>query len=325
MRSSSSGQPVSARTRILEALKLLRMKCADRGPNLVSEEMLAREATYAGFCERYLGMPLDSVKAFEVGYGARPYLLWALRSAGVSVEGADIDRPLTHLSIFGFIKVARDNGVERAAKSAARAWFDRRDAQHLNSAYAALGRSWISTTEGLHVGTAQVHLASRTSEFDLIYSEDVLEHIPVSELRDVIAMCAKAVKPQGILVFRPMIWTGIAGGHDPDWYKHKIPDNTDRDGAWGHLTGTGPKVNTYLNKLRLGDYKELFAAYFQTLEVIGEDVGLGEQYLTEAVRSTLTEYSTEELFSNNVWFILRPLSNAASAVSLVAASDDRVA
>ena len=43
-----------------------------------------------------------------------------------------------------------------------------------------------------------------------------------------------------------MIFTGIVGGHDPDWYTPNVSNNSSET-AWSHLWDPDFSVDTYLN------------------------------------------------------------------------------
>jgi hypothetical protein len=141
---------------------------------------------------------------------------------------------------------------------------------------------------------------------DFIYSEDVFEHIPREFLPQVVSLMADAMSDDAIAIITPMIFTGIAGGHDLDWYPHRVDlEDRARGPAWGHLTNETKPGDTFLNKMTRKEFRELFASRFDILweETIRGD--LGRQHLTEDRRRKLEAFDEEELFSNNVRFVLR--------------------
>jgi hypothetical protein len=103
-----------------------------------------------------------------------------------------------------------------------------------------------------------------------------------------------------------MVFTGISGGHDLDWYLHRVPDSlSGRTPPWGHLINESRPADTFLNKLKRSDYRRIFGTYFDILEEADLYDRLGEVYLTKERREKLAEYSDEDLFSNQVRFVLR--------------------
>lgn len=62
----------------------------------------------------------------------------------------------------------------------------------------------------------------------------------------------------------------------------------------------------YLNGLTRAQYRELFSEDFEILEEHVRYPNLGSQYLTENVAAELSGFGEEELFSNQVQFVLKP-------------------
>jgi len=109
----------------------------------------------------------------------------------------------------------------------------------------------------------------------------------------------------GIALIRPMVWTGVMGGHFVEYFGYRNTDQTPSIEPWAHLRGLAPPANTYLNKLTRRDYVRLFSERFDILEERESEPGLGQHLLTEEIihETGLDDY---ELLSNNVRFALRP-------------------
>ena len=176
----------------------------------------------------------------EIGYGARPLRLSWLYSLGVDVTGIDLDSPVLTFSLSELFETFRKNGVERALKSAARQilvgqkeWkdlaieFERR---HPNMKFHV-------PVERLLVGdAADPALWRRVGDVQLVYSEDVFEHIPLDNIPHVLDQIHRALSPRGIALIRPHIFTGIAGGHNVEWYPHTVNLPQRRTSKpWEHL------------------------------------------------------------------------------------------
>jgi SAM-dependent methyltransferase len=141
---------------------------------------------------------------------------------------------------------------------------------------------------------------------DLIYSEDVFEHIPPADVERLVARMATALAPGGIALIRPNIFTGITGSHLAEWYKDQVADNgPKRSEPWEHLRKARFSANTYLNRLPRSAYREIFNRHFEILEETVSHPGLGIQWFTPEVRQELSSWSEDELFSNQVQFVLR--------------------
>ncbi len=82
--------------------------------------------------------------------------------------------------------------------------------------------------------------------------------------------------------------------------------------VWEHLRKKRHAANTYLNGMSLAGYRALFSRYFQILEETVAIPGLGAQFMTPAIREELKDYADEELFSNGVIFVLRPLARSTN-------------
>ncbi len=119
---------------------------------------------------------------------------------------------------------------------------------------------------------------------------------------------AASMDPRGIAYVKPMVFTGICGGHQIEWFPHTLTQKIDRRGEpWEHLRQKRYMGNVYLNKLSLADYRSLFSKHFEILEATCAEPNLGSQFMTPAIREELKAYSDEELYSNGVMFLLRPL------------------
>src|SRR5260221_11915243 len=119
-RSNSSIKGISFVDRVRQWAALARMHVIDnRGPADFSG--LRNIARIYGEClQGYGNGQLAGCRAVEVGYGARPRLLYWLTGLGVDVTGIDIDRPLINGTPSEFVQIARTNGWERALKSLTR-------------------------------------------------------------------------------------------------------------------------------------------------------------------------------------------------------------
>lgn len=251
---------------------------------------------------------LQEHSVLEVGFGARPWRLFALTSLGINIAGIDLDRPTYGWNPSRLIQVLQTNGFERFIKSFVRGvLFDANDLRKLEKELNSLGKNLVIDESKLTVGNAAETFHFEPESFSFAFSEDVFEHIPPDVLPAVLANLKTWLKKGAVCVIRPHIYTGITGGHDPAYYAYRVQSNSIRqDRAWAHLWDPEFKVNTYLNKLRLRDYYELFSEHFDILEVKQKYCQLGKEYLNDDVLQKLKgEYSEEELLTNQVAFVLR--------------------
>jgi SAM-dependent methyltransferase len=271
----------------------------------------------------YSGKDLSEGRSIiELGYGQRPFRMITLQSLGYDVVGIDLDASLYRLTPSNIATLIRTNGLLRAAKSIARrVVFDGSDYRKLDSYLrSTFGKPLRFDAASLMTGDlGDPAVWTQTGRmFDLIYSEDVFEHIPPDVLPNVIENIGNFLAPGGVAIVTPMVFTGIAGAHDIEWFPHRVGwTNTKRGPAWGHLTGEAlTESDTYLNQLTRNDYRKLFSIRFDILQETTMLGRLGAQHLTPERRVRLGVYEDDELFSNSVRFVLtkRDASTADAAL-----------
>lgn len=265
---------------------------------------------YEDIYKRETGNDLHHARLVELGFGQRPLRLILLHSLGYNVRGIDLDQPLYEVNAKAIAALFKSNGTFRALKSLLRRMvFDRSEYQNLaRFMLKQYGRKLAFDRNAMVAGDlADAAVWARAgTPFDFIYSEDVFEHIPRETLPQVVSLMADAMSDNAVAIITPMIFTGIAGGHDLDWYPHRVDLADRRRGpAWGHLTGENKPGDTFLNRMSRKEFRELFAGRFDILQEDQIRGDLGRQYLTEERRLTLGAFDKGELFSNNVRFVLR--------------------
>ena len=122
--------------------------------------------------------------------------------------------------------------------------------------------------------------AALPKPIEFVFSEDVFEHIPSESLVRLLANLKRCMSADGVAVFRPNVFTGITGGHLTEWYgsavEQRDPRTTVRSEPWEHLRKKRFVANTYLNKLRLGEYREMISKEFEIREESRENPTLGQ-------------------------------------------------
>jgi hypothetical protein len=307
--SKSSLKSTSTMDRVREWIVLVRLSLADAG-NRDFSDLQASYIQHDQYAQKVLGRPLVRCKVIEIGYGARPNRLIWFFGQGVDITGIDLDQPILRGTPAEFLRVYRKNGWERALKSVAR-WFIN-ERQLRRALLAELSRQRNRTVElppeRLAVGdAANQDVWTQHRGVDYIFSEDVFEHIPPGSLERILPLMAASMDPNGVVFVKPMVYTGICGGHHVEWYPHTLNQPMDRrTEPWEHLRKDRHPANTYLNKLCLADYRRLFSRHFDILEETCVRPNLGSQFMTPEIRRELSRYPDEELFSNGVIFLLRP-------------------
>lgn len=160
----------------------------------------------------------------------------------------------------------------------------------------------------LIVGNAaeEMNWPNSSNSIDLVVSDGVFEHIPRQDLTKLIDVMADKLSKDGIAIIKPMVFTGIAGGHDLEWYPYKANQEIHRRSSpWEHLRQNRYPADTYLNCLTRQEYRDLFRRRFEILEEEVTIPWLGAKFMTREIRQELSNLSDDELFSNEVAFVLR--------------------
>ncbi|MGB0631977.1 MAG: SAM-dependent methyltransferase [Alphaproteobacteria bacterium] len=187
---------------------------------------------YREYLRKYGSKSLEQARILEIGFGTRALRLIALNAIGADATGVDLDKPIVNGTPREFLEIWRKNGPERALKSIVRYWLnDRRERRSLYRKVAKSSAPPGMPTEKMIISSAadEALWDSFDGKFDLILSEDVFEHIPRDELEIVVARMSRALSPGGIALIRPMIYSGISGGHQLEWYPYTIDRDIARD------------------------------------------------------------------------------------------------
>lgn len=291
-----------------EGLELFKQYWCEARAGLDLEALFDEIDEYDALLQRYSGVTLDEAVVFEIGFGARPYRQIALQSRGIDIRGVDAEVPILSGRPSLFVDVLRCNGFERAAKSLIRhAIFDRGQQQAFRRALRRRGLTFHLDPGRLIVADARLTEVEPES-LDLVISEDVFEHLQRDSISDVIAAMARWLRPTGIALIRPNIFTGITGGHLMEWSRAAMRQSRTRRKSepWEHLRQRRFRANTYLNELTRADYRGLFRTHFKILEERVTQPNLGREHLDARVRAELAAWAEEELFSNQTLFVLRP-------------------
>ncbi len=186
---------------------------------------------YQGCLERYGAKPLEKCRVIEIGFGARPLRLTAMNALGIDATGVDLDRPIVRGTLSECLNTWRKNNIERALKSIIRFWLnDRRERRAMFDSFGDRVQSREVPVEKMVVSNASdpAFWKSYGGDTDLIVSEDVFEHIPVADLEKIVEEMHASLAPDGLALIRPMIYSGISGGHQLEWYTHSIGKNIRR-------------------------------------------------------------------------------------------------
>jgi SAM-dependent methyltransferase len=305
-KSHSSLADLGAMQKLRDNLAFFRMKLTRPVDEAGFNAMFESLDELASTCERLTGRALTESRVLKIGFGSRPAELIAMMSMGIDVTGIDLDLPMVRFSIPRFFRIMRRNGAERAVKTAVRnLFFDRADYAVLRKGLERRGHRVRIEPRRFLLGDACTYDYG-DSKFDVIYSQNVFEHIPPADLETLVARLGSLLAPGGIAVVTPTIYTGIIGAHLTEWYPFEVDSDIPKvSEPWEHLRKNRYTANAYLNRLSRADYRRLFTKYAEIVEETPLDWNLGRKWLTPEVREELKDWSEDELFSNETRFVLR--------------------
>jgi SAM-dependent methyltransferase len=309
MVNSNSSAALPAASKIRELFGLLAYQAKMLGQKGTADILQICDE-YDALLTRYSGSRLSQAKTFEIGFGTRAGIMIVLTSLGADAYGVDLDVPLLGGSPAELLEMYRRNGLERASKSAIRfVLFDFFWKASLAKSLARRGAKLTmpATSRLLVRDAASVDWPERS--FDLITSESVFEHIQVPSLKILVAKMSRWLKPGGLALIRPDVFTGISGGHLMEWFDLN-PRRRRKSEPWEHLRKRRYRGNVYLNELHRTDYRQLFSEHFEILEETVRYPDQGREFLTPEVACDLASYDEGELFSNGVMYVLRPKSSS---------------
>jgi SAM-dependent methyltransferase len=243
-------------------------------------------------------LPLDParVRILEIGCGQRASQTILFQAEGAPAIGIDREIPTCHLDFRRLFRIIRINGGERALKSLCR---------HLFFDYPFFRRLSRQTGKTLPPDRVNVclmdaaRLAFPDNAFDFIFSSLVFEHI--GDVPAAAAEVNRVLSPGGTAWINIHLFPSLSGGHHKDWTDpRKWP--SPQVPPWDHLRENRYPADNSLNKLRLGDYRRIFAA---SLAVKEESlVEEGEQVLTPGLETELARrgYSKDDLLVREVAF-----------------------
>ena len=312
-RSSSSNPYLPFVRKIRESTSLFWMRAKALFRDNGFENLFHELEEYQTYLQRSSGRSLATAKILEIGFGARPNRMLIMTSMGIDAIGVDLDRPILQGNLGEFTEIYKKNGLERTIKSLIRFFlFDWHERRCLRKALHKRGYRLIIDPKRFYaqnVASDQFSRHVENNSLDLVVSEDVFEHIDRPTLEKLAPAMARWLKPDGLALIRPCIYTGITGGHLVEWYPHLINQKMHRQSEpWEHLRKKRCRANTYLNEMTRSDFRKLFSSCFDIRAELVENPQLGQEFLTGQVADDLRDFPNEELFSNRVLFVLSPQS-----------------
>ena len=216
---------------------------------------------------------LESVKGKEVldlGCGARfPFSLLAA-SEGANITALDISYVKPHALPIFFLKIARANGIKRAAKSAIRkVLFDNLYLKQIKTSAGKDLSQFIPKINFILADPTAADYPLPSDKYDLVASNAVLEH--VDDVEKYFKEVYRLLKRGGLSYGFIHNYYSISGGHNLEC---AFPDTnpSPRVAPWDHLRSNQYPTHIYLNKLKPEDYKAAAAASLEVLLFEGRDI-----------------------------------------------------
>lgn len=247
----------------------------------------------------YVG-DLEGRRVLDVGCGKSYWLSLLMHSAGARVTGVDTEVVEPGTSAGKYLRIWRANGFERSLRTFV--W----ETIFARPYYRALAElcDFELHFDGLDLrATDGVRLDLPDKSIDLVVSHEVFEHI--AELDKVLLDLKRVMKPQGRTYIYVHNYTSLSGGHHIAW---KYPDTepSRKVPPWDHLRQNRfADVPSWLNKLRIHDYRAAFERHFEILDWF-ETAREGEDLLTEELKNELAEYGEDELLTKGFVVVARP-------------------
>ena len=238
---------------------------------------------------------LAGQRVLDVGCGKSYWFSLLLHSRGAQVTGIDsevIEPPGSGLGKYR--RLLHHTGLERTFKTCC--W----DVIYSRAYYDEMRKvtSFPIRFDGLDLRQMDAtRLEFPDHTFDLVVSHEVFEHLP--DVPAVLTEVRRTMKPDAIAYIYIHNYTSLSGGHHIRW---KYPDTEPPDNVppWDHLREHRfPHIPSYINRLRLHEYRRMFDETFEVLEWRFTRRE-GARFLTPEIRAELAEYSEEELLTKGV-------------------------
>jgi SAM-dependent methyltransferase len=281
-----------------EAASLYRLHSKD-----ISERVRVRieDARRVDACVRErFGLELRDLDLLEIGPGQFLMQLtyFAIRNR---VVGVDRDVIVRGFKPLGYAAMLKTNGARRTVKTIGRKLMgiDR------GYAFQLLRQLNLKRLPDLTVYPMDVcEMSFPRNSFDFVYSRSVFQHLP--DPTAALDGIARALRPGGVAYISIHPFTSQTGCLDPRIYTDRRHEVQGWPHLRSHLQHTIEKPNVYLSKLRLEDWRRLFASKMPGAEYI---LGPSDNSSLEAAKrlqsqGQLLEYLLEELLTGEfvaVW------------------------
>jgi SAM-dependent methyltransferase len=249
--------------------------------------------------EEFTGVAVHEARILDIGCGQMATQVALFTAAGAQITGVDTEAPSHEMNLNVFLTSLRQNGFKRAAKSVVRqALFDGTFNKNISLAY---GKP--VSFAGLDCRIMSVmNLQFPDEHFDFIFSDWVFEHI--EDVARAVKEISRVLKKTGVARISIHLFPSLSGGHHPAW---SDPDTAPSKEVppWDHLLENNYPANIYLNKLTMGQYRQIF--HNGTLVIREHTKQQGANVLNERLLEYLSAkgYTRKDLLTYAVTFVFR--------------------
>lgn len=243
------------------------------------------------------GKPIVNSDVLEIGPGQRSPFRYYF-SARNRYLGIDIEPNQETGILAGFVDDLRNRGATRALKTLGRRAFgldrsyDREMCHQLGIAKAG--------GEILCMDAAQMTFDDES--MDIVVSTSVFEHLPAPDR--VISEIARVLRPNGVAQIITHLYTSDSGIHDTRIFaevRDSIP-------LWSHLRPEHRhkvRSNSYLNEMRLAQYKREFDAHWPGAQHILFGETQAKRHALQELRAAgeLSDFTDDELLADVLYTI----------------------
>jgi SAM-dependent methyltransferase len=287
--SSSSAGPFRKAAELYHLFQVVRQGPAGRVAFTLDTMRRTRERVL-----EHSGVQLRGLKILDIGPGQQLRHMRCLSSEN-EVVGIDTDVIPQGFSLREYGEMIRVNSWMRLVKTVGRQMLGF-DARFQRQLAAELGVQELGPVSLLRMDAKRMAFPDQT--FDFVCSYSAFEHIddPGAAIREV----ARVLKPGGVAYISLHLYTSHSGCHDPAIMAKGEPQPP----YWPHLR---PPLHhtihpsTYLNELRLNDWRDLFEGAMPGVQFVHERQDeLAEPLREIQAKGELQGFSAEELLTLNL-------------------------
>ncbi len=251
--------------------------------------------------KEHLGLELRGLDILEIGPGQlqaeASYL--ALNNR---VVGIDLDLIVQSVSPLAYLKMLRTNGLRRTVKTLGRKilGIDRSFASELRR---QIGVPRLPKPKMIQMDACRMSFPN--DAFDFVYARSVFHHLP--DPGAALDGIVRVLRPGAACYILLHLYSSTTGCLDPRIYTNRRGELQ----GWPHLRpALGAKLNnqnTYVNRLRLHEWRNLFDSKMPDAKYFKSEAGPGTLELAKTLQGQgeLLDYSLEELTAHDLAVLWR--------------------